>query len=223
MMLDTADSRTGAPPRIVVADGDAVLRSGIRGALEPAGLRVCAEVATADAAIAVVQDHEPDVVLLSSEVEGGVNRVLAAVARRPSSPAVIVMATNVDEGQVADAIRLGAVGYIPKSIKPTSLAAAVRAVLSGEAAIPRALVRVLLNGIRDRPSYRHVAVPERRGIDLTSREWEVLELMRTGARTRDIAERLLISEITVRRHIGEVLKKLQVSSRQDALRLLQHA
>jgi DNA-binding NarL/FixJ family response regulator len=96
-------------------------------------------------------------------------------------------------------------------------------VLKGEAAIPRALVGVLMNRMRGRTSYRHLSLPRRRGVDLTSREWEVLELMKAGASTREIAERLLISEITVRRHISAVLKKLQVSSRREALQLLHSA
>ena len=63
----------------------------------------------------------------------------------------------------------------------------------------------------------------RRAVDLTSREWDVLELMRDGLSSREIAERLLISEVTVRRHIGAVLKKMQVQSRREALQLLQSA
>jgi DNA-binding NarL/FixJ family response regulator len=66
-------------------------------------------------------------------------------------------------------------------------------------------------------------VPDRSGVDLTSREWEVLDLMRDGLSTREIAIRLLISEVTVRRHIGSVLKKLHVQSRAEALDLLESA
>ena len=67
------------------------------------------------------------------------------------------------------------------------------------------------------------SITSHRGIDLTSREWEVLDFMREGLSTRAIADRLLISEVTVRRHIGSVLKKLRVSSRADAVRLLESA
>jgi DNA-binding NarL/FixJ family response regulator len=112
---------------------------------------------------------------------------------------------------------------VAKSIKPAGLTSAVRAVLKGEPAIPRALVGVLMERLRARSTRRHLSLPQRRGVDLTSREWEVLELMKAGASTREIAERLLISEITVRRHIGSVLKKLHVSSRREALRLLESA
>ena len=114
-------------------------------------------------------------------------------------------------------------GYLPTTISPKRLPAVVRAVLLGELAIPRVLIPLLIDRLRERNARRHLMLPQRRGIDLTSREWEVLDLMREGLSTREIAARLLISEVTVRRHIGSVLKKLQVPSRGEALKLLQSA
>ena len=70
---------------------------------------------------------------------------------------------------------------------------------------------------------RQLPAGQGRGADLTSREWEVLDFLRAGLSTRQIADRLFISEVTVRRHIGSVLKKLQVSTRADALRMLESA
>jgi DNA-binding NarL/FixJ family response regulator len=223
MSLESGVGATPAPPRIVIAESDPATRAGIRGALERAGMKVCAEVATAEAAIAVVEDHAPDVALVSADLEGGGIRTVATICDRPSSPSVIILAPFVDGDGLVDAVRVGAAGYVAKSIKPTGLTSAVRAVLEGEPAIPRALVGVLMERLRGRATRRHLSLPQRRGVDLTSREWEVLELMKTGASTREIAERLLISEITVRRHIGSVLKKLRVSSRREALRLLESA
>jgi DNA-binding NarL/FixJ family response regulator len=81
----------------------------------------------------------------------------------------------------------------------------------------------LIEQYRTRPARRQLPLSHRRGVDLTSREWEVLDCMREGLSTREIADRLMISEVTVRRHIGSVLKKLQVSSRAEALRLLESA
>ena len=223
MTLESGDPAVPARPRVLIAEGDAATRRGIRGALEAAGMRICAEVASGDAAVAVVDDLAPDVALVSADLEGGGIRTVSTIAGRAAHTAVIVLASAVDEDGLVDAVRVGAAGYVPKSIKPASLTAAVCAVLKGEPAIPRALVGVLMSRMRGRTSYRHLSLPRRRGVDLTSREWEVLELMKAGASTREIAERLLISEITVRRHIGAVLKKLQVPSRREALKLLQSA
>jgi len=81
----------------------------------------------------------------------------------------------------------------------------------------------LINQYRSRPTRRQLPAGQGRGVDLTSREWQVLDCMREGLSTREIADRLMISEVTVRRHIGSVLKKLRVSSRADAIRLLESA
>src|SRR4029077_17320879 len=111
---------------------------------------------------------------------------------------------------------VGAIGYLPKSISAKRLPAVVRAVLLGEPAIPRPLVAVLMNRLRGAGAKRHLVVPDGRGVDLTSREWEVLDCMREGLSTREIAAKLLIADVTVRRHIGAVLKKLHEQSRREA-------
>jgi DNA-binding NarL/FixJ family response regulator len=118
---------------------------------------------------------------------------------------------------------VGAIGYLPKSISAKRLPAVIRAVLLGEPAIPRPLVAVLMNRLRGDDAKRHLVVADGRGVDLTSREWEVLDCMREGLSTREIAAKLLIADVTVRRHIGAVLKKLQVQSRREALELLRSA
>jgi DNA-binding NarL/FixJ family response regulator len=95
--------------------------------------------------------------------------------------------------------------------------------MRGEFAIPRSLTPVLADRLRERLGRRQVALRGRPGVELTTREWEVLDLMCDRLSTRAIAGRLLISEITVRRHISAVLKKLRVGSRRDAVKLLETA
>jgi DNA-binding NarL/FixJ family response regulator len=120
-------------------------------------------------------------------------------------------------------MRVGATGYLPKAIAPAALSKVVDAVLNGEPAIPRALVPLLINEYRERPSRRYLVTNGALDVDLTSREWDVITYLRDGLSTREIAERLLISEVTVRRHVGGIVKKLHVDSRADALKLLQSA
>jgi len=208
---------------VVIGANDAATRAGIRVALTGAGIDVAAEVDTVHALVVAVAQHGPQACLVDVDLRGGGLSATAELAVRAPSVAVVLLTPEASETQFLDAMRVGAAGYVDIGVAPASLAKIVNAVLKGEAAIPRSLVPVLVDHYRARPTRRHLPVANRRGVDLTSREWEVLDFMREGLSTRAIADRLLISEVTVRRHIGSVLKKLQVTSRADALRLLETA
>jgi two-component system NarL family response regulator len=93
-------------------------------------------------------------------------------------------------------------------------------VLEGEAALPRALVARVIAEFRDQSAHRRLSFAGRPVIELTSREWQVLELLRDGSSTKEIAERLFISRVTVRTHISSILRKLRAPSREAAIRLL---
>jgi two-component system NarL family response regulator len=133
--------------------------------------------------------------------------------------AVVLLTDEITEAEFLGAVRAGAVGYLHKGVSPEALSNVVRGVSRGESAFPRSLVFALIDGHRQ----RSVRLADVSGVELTSREWEVLEFMREGLTTRQIADRLLISEVTVRRHISSVLKKLKVPSRTDAVKLLRSA
>lgn len=215
-----APERT-SPPRVVLGESDAATRQGLRMALEEDGITVAAETHSADALVEAA--HHCEVCLVSVDLPGGGLRAAAAVVADHPDTAVIVLTRAADEEELVDAIRVGASGYLVTDMAPTGLPSAVRAVMRGELAIPRALTPVLADRLRDRLGRRHVALRGRPGVELTTREWEVLDLMCDGLTTREIAGRLLISEITVRRHISAVLKKLRVGSRSDAVKLLETA
>ena len=91
--------------------------------------------------------------------------------------------------------------------------------LAGEATLPGSLVARLVDEFRDRES-RRVAMPEGQVARLTGREWDVLELMRKGASTADIADRLFVTPTTVRSHVSSILRKLGVPTREAAIKLL---
>jgi len=213
---ETLDSRP--EPRVLVAGHDSATFNGIRMALEEAGIVVCGQVASAAELIEAVTRLEPDVCLVDVDVPGGGLVAAAEMRAWKSSVAVIMLAPDLNEEDFLKAMAVGAIGYLPKSIS-----AVVRAVLLGEPAMPRPLVAVLMNRLRGGGAKRHLVVPDGRGVDLTSREWEVLDCMREGLSTREIAAKLLIADVTVRRHIGAVLKKLHVQSRREALELLRSA
>jgi DNA-binding NarL/FixJ family response regulator len=210
-------------PNVVIGAKDPATLAGIRIALEADGVAVVAEVHSLQELVDAVERLDPDVCLVDLDLAGGGIRAAAEVRARAPRVAVVLLADDSGEDMFLDAIRVGAVGYVPKRITPQRLPSVIRAVCDGEPAIPRALVTLLIEQYRTRPARRQLPLSHRRGVDLTSREWQVLDCMREGLSTREIADRLMISEVTVRRHIGSVLKKLQVSSRAEALRLLESA
>jgi two-component system nitrate/nitrite response regulator NarL len=218
---DAVDLRPG--PRVLVAGNDSATINGIRLALEEEGIVLCGRVASAAELIDAVRSLEPDVCLVDVDLPGGGLVATAEMRAWRSSVAVIMLASDLNEEDFLKAMAVGAIGYLPKSISAKRLPAVVRAVRLGEPAIPRPLVAVLMNRLRGGGAKRLLVVPDGRGVDLTSREWEVLDCMREGLSTRQIAAKLLIADVTVRRHIGAVLKKLHVQSRREALELLRSA
>jgi DNA-binding NarL/FixJ family response regulator len=107
----------------------------------------------------------------------------------------------------------GAIGFLPKDIAPDRMAAALRGVLAGEAALPRTLVARLIGEFRDRLLRRRAGV----AVPLTPREWQVLELMGQGSTTTEIAAQLDVTPVTVRSHVSSLMRKLAVTTREEAL------
>ena len=209
--------------KVVVGASGAATLAGVRLALQRPGIQLSAEAETVADLIAAVQREKPSVYIidcaLSSSVVGTAAEIMACVP----SVAVVLLTDEVSETEFLGAIRIGVAGYLHKSISPAALSNVVHAVAKGEPAIPRSLVVALINGYRQRPARTSLDVPSARGVELTTREWEVLDFMQDGLSTGQIANRLLISEVTVRRHISSVLKKLDVPSRMDAIKLLRSA
>jgi DNA-binding NarL/FixJ family response regulator len=216
-------SPSAEAPRVLIAGADSATANGIRLALAADAIEVCGLVHSAQEAIDGAARLQPDLCLIEVDLPGGGIRAGAEIHALSRRPYVVMLAATIDEDDFLTAMRVGAVGYIVTSMSPGRLPAVIRAVLLGEPAIPRTLVAVLMNRLRNGDSHRQVVVPSGRGVDLTSREWDVLDLMREGRSTRQIATRLLISDVTVRRHVGSVLKKLQVQTRAAALKLLDSA
>src|SRR5918999_569084 len=123
---------------------------------------------------------------------------------------------------VNDALRAGASGYLLKDMDPSGLAPALHAVAAGDAAIPGTLTARLVEELRHRGSSRTVSVGTRAG-ELTPREWEVGALLADGQSTAQMARRLCLSEVTVRRHMSRLMGKLGVTSRDELRRLIRRA
>ena len=195
------------------------MRARLRLALE--GDASCSEAENADAAVAAAVRDRPDVCLLS--LKAGPNRLRATaeiVAQAPSVQ-VIVLTNRPDEEEFMAAMRGGAVGYLPQSLDPERLPDVVRSTMRGEPAVPRRFVARLLAELQSHTQARRtfVRVGNER-VPLTIRESEVVEALRRGASTAEIASELGIAPVTVRRHIGSIERKLGVSNRAGVMRLL---
>ena len=145
----------------------------------------------------------------------------AEISKRLPGSAIVVLTAADSDDDLLDAIRVGAIGYLSKDIDPARVPRALRAVLRGEAAISRTLVTRLFDEIRRDERHRRVSLAEEQGVTLTRREWEVLDLVREGLTTGEIAERLFVTPETVRTHIASAMRKLDVPDREAALRLLE--
>jgi DNA-binding NarL/FixJ family response regulator len=217
---ETVNSRPA--PRVLVAGNDSATINGIRMALEKEGIVVCGRVVNAAELLDAVSRLEPDVCLVDVDLPGGGLVATAEVRAWSSSVAFIMLSSDLNEEDFLKATAVGAIGYLPKSISAKRLPAVVRAVLLGEPAIPRPLVAVLMNRLRGSGAKRHLVVADGRGVGRAGSGRFSIACAR-GFSTREIAVKLLIADVTVRRHIGAVLKKLHVHSRREALELLRSA
>ena len=207
-------------PAIVLAEDEPVTRTALRRLLEGAGFEVTAEAGDADSAIESSLRERPQICLVDLFMPGGGIRVVREVSRRLPEASVVVLTASEDRDHMVDAIRAGASGYLVKSMDPNRIAHALRGVLAGEAAIPRFLMAALVRDLQTQGRKRLIAGRHGRA-DLTGREWEILGLMCDGLSGPSIAERLYISPVTVRRHSAEVVRKLGVRDRGEAIALVQ--
>jgi RNA polymerase sigma factor (sigma-70 family) len=203
----------------VLADDHATARLGVRMALEEGGFNVVAEAVDAHSAVAAALEHRPDLCLLDVYMPGSGIAAAAELAEALPGMPIVMLSVSDTNDDLFDAIRAGACGYLLKDTDPQRLPFALRAVLDGEAPLPRVLTARLITEFRRHGRERRIADADGSLVTLSERESEVLELLRTELTTKQVAHRLGISPVTVRRHVSEALRKLRVSDRSAALRL----
>jgi DNA-binding NarL/FixJ family response regulator len=209
---------------VVIADDHASTREDVRAALEAdVGFEVCAEAADAPGAVAAALRERPDVCLLDVHMPGrGVAAAWEIHSRLPRCKVVMLTVSREDVDLFA-ALRAGALGYLLKDMDPRSLPRALQSVLSGEVAIPRELIGQVVDRFRDTSARRRQTVGEGLSEQLTSREWQVLELLRQDLTTAQIARRLVLSPVTVRTHVNAILRKLKLRDREELRRQFREA
>jgi two-component system nitrate/nitrite response regulator NarL len=199
--------------RILVADPLRIFRAGVRTLLARESDFEVVEAGSLDEVLAAIEGDCPDIALIDLELPplGGV----AAVQRiaRQCSTYTIVWSFEPTRETVLSAVRSGAHGFLHKEISPDGLVRALRGAVQGEAPLSRDLASLMIQALHGMDAR---ATARDRAAVLSAREREVLDLVAQGARNKQIATSLVISEFTVKRHVQNILQKLELPSRRAA-------
>jgi two-component system NarL family response regulator len=212
------ESTFAEPIRVLVVDDHALFRRGLEMVLEQEpDIEVVGEASDGAEALEQAIETTPDVVLMDVRMprRGGIDACTAIKDAVPSTK-IIMLTISDEEADLYDAIKAGAMGYLLKEISIEEVASAIRAVHGGQSLISPSMASKLLNEfasmIKRTDERQQVPTPR-----LTDREMEVLRLVAKGLNNRDIAKQLYISENTVKNHIRNILEKLQLHSRMEAV------
>ncbi|WP_376771755.1 response regulator [Nonomuraea soli] len=202
------------PLRVVIADDQALVRSGFAMILTADGIEVAAEAANGAQAVAAVRRSAPDVVLMDIRMPDmdGIEATRRIITGGSGDTRVLILTTYDLDQYVYAALTAGASGFLLKDVTPEQLVASVRLVRTGDALLAPAITRRLVERftLRDGPVHRDLS-------GLTSRELEVLSLMATGLSNAELADRLVLSQATVKTHVARILAKLDLRDRVQAV------
>lgn len=197
--------------QVVLVDDHHVVRRGLQSFLESnSDIRVVGSAPTGEQALARMEDWLPDVVVMDLLMPGGIDGIETTRRIRALTPRtqVVVLTAFTDDARVIAALRAGAIGYIRKESDPEVLLGAVRAAARGQSLLDPTVAGAVLHELaRDRTP----------GNELTEREREVLGQLARGLTNKQIADALFISEETVKTHVGNILSKLHLAHRSQAI------
>jgi len=207
------------PIRLFIVDDHTLFREGLRAFFSTIpDIKLVGEAANGEAGAALVEELQPDVVLMDIDMPeiGGVQSARAILSRNPTVGVVMVTMLE-DDASVFSAMRAGARGYVLKGAKPTELIQTIRAVAEGQALFSPAVATRIMRFFSEHGTELRDYVPKDAFPELTPRELEVLKLIAQGNKNNEIAEALVISDKTVRNHITSIFSKLQVADRAQAI------
>jgi DNA-binding NarL/FixJ family response regulator len=205
------------PPRVVIADDQALVRTGFRMILTAEGMDVVAEAADGLEAVDAVRRTRPDVVLMDIRMPqvDGLEAVRRILTGKPDEPSVIMLTTFDLDQYVYAALNAGASGFLLKDVTPEQLIAAVHLVRTGDALLAPSITRRLVERFA-RPG-ADTPVPHRELGTLTPRELDVLRQLAKGMSNAELAAYFQLSEATVKTHVARILAKLQLRDRVQAV------
>jgi NarL family two-component system response regulator LiaR len=198
--------------RILVADDHAVVREGLRALIETEpGMELAGEAADGAQALQMARALDPDVILLDLVMPNmdGI-AAIEEIKRLGLSARILVVTSFAEDDKVFPAIKAGAVGYLLKDTSPSELLQGIRDVHAGEPTMHPTIARKLMRELQRPPKLPPTEDP------LTPRELEVLRLVAQGLSNQTIADRLVVSERTVRTHVSNILSKLHLANRTEA-------
>jgi DNA-binding NarL/FixJ family response regulator len=204
---------------VLIVDDQALVRAGFRMILEAEeDVEVVGEAGNGLEAVAAAQRLKPDVVLMDVRMPemDGIEATRRLLADTGTSAKVVMLTTFDMDEYVYDALRAGASGFLLKDVPPEQLVAGIRAVASGDALLAPSVTRRVIEEFVRRPPASVRTLPPRLS-ELTTRELEVLKLIARGLSNAEIAKELVVSETTVKTHVGHVLTKLAVRDRVQAV------
>jgi DNA-binding NarL/FixJ family response regulator len=204
------------PARVLIAADSPALRADLRHALDCDGRFACAESEDAAAAIAASLSGEVEVCVIAFLDHARRVATVASIATGAPWTTLLVYAPQLSGPELVAALRAGASGYFPAAMSTAALPDLLAALLAGEAFLPGDSLAAVLGALRS--EWERAARRSGRDSRLTPREWEVLELLAEDLTTIEIAQQLGVAEVTVRSHVASMLKKLELRTRQAALR-----
>ncbi|WP_336213098.1 response regulator transcription factor [Nonomuraea sp. LPB2021202275-12-8] len=214
-------SAAEAAPRVLIADDQALVRGGFRLILTTRGIPVVGEASDGAEAVAAARKLRPDVVLMDIRMPNmdGLEAARRILLEQPDCRVIMLTTFDLDR-YVYAALSLGASGFLLKDVTPEHLAAAVRLVSTGDALLAPSITRRLVEryaDVRPAPTPAAPAAAHRELVGLTPRELEVLRLLGRGLSNTELAEALILSESTVKTHIGRIFTKLGLRDRAQAV------